>query len=54
MTSTLAARRSFAGWGAFGAIDAVISLRNATDALAFDQCGLPQPGRTLEVQLRLR
>lgn len=27
---------------------------NLTDALAYDQCGLPQPGRTLRLQLRLR
>ncbi len=26
---------------------------NATDAVVYDQCGLPQPGRTLRLQLRL-
>ena len=36
----------------FGNVDAVVSLSNVTDGLAFDQCGLPQPGRTLRFQLR--
>ncbi|MFV2008011.1 MAG: TonB-dependent receptor plug domain-containing protein, partial [Longimicrobiales bacterium] len=36
----------------FGNVDALIALTNVTDALAFDQCGLPQPGRTLRFQLR--
>ena len=34
-------------------IDASASLRNATDATVYDQCGLPQPGRTLQFQFRL-
>jgi len=35
-------------------LEAAVALDNATDAAAYDQCGLPQPGRTLRVQLRLR
>lgn len=30
-----------------------LALDNATDAALYDQCGLPQPGRTLQLQLRL-
>jgi hypothetical protein len=30
-----------------------LNLDNATDSLVLDQCGLPQPGRTLRIQLRL-
>lgn len=30
------------------------SLDNLADAAVYDQCGLPQPGRTLRLQLRLR
>ncbi|MFS8637870.1 MAG: hypothetical protein FWJ74_07270, partial [Gemmatimonadota bacterium] len=30
------------------------SLDNLADAAVYDQCGLPQPGRTLRFQLRLR
>ena len=37
----------------FGNVDAVVALSNLTDGLAFDQCGLPQPGRTLRFQLRI-
>lgn len=49
----LALRRSFDGGDAFpGRLDAVLAFRNLTDATVFDQCGLPQPGRTLEVRLR--
>lgn len=55
VTSDLALRRDFTtGGGALGRVQAVVALRNATDALAFDQCGLPQPGRTLEVHLQAR
>ncbi|GMR13645.1 MAG: hypothetical protein BMS9Abin29_1857 [Gemmatimonadota bacterium] len=36
----------------FGNVDAVVAVSNVTDGLAFDQCGLPQPGRTLRFQLR--
>ena len=26
---------------------------NLADALVFDQCGLPQPGRTFQIQFRI-
>jgi iron complex outermembrane receptor protein len=32
---------------------ATVHVDNATDALVLDQCGLPQPGRTLRVQFRI-
>ena len=35
-----------------GRAEAVLNLDNATDSLVLDQCGLPQPGRTLRIQLR--
>ena len=35
-----------------GKVDAVVAISNVTDGVAFDQCGLPQPGRTLRFQLR--
>ena len=34
-------------------IDALIAVVNLTDHAIFDQCGLPQPGRTFRVQIRL-
>ena len=34
-------------------VEAALNLDNATDALVLDQCGLPQPGRTLRIQLRV-
>ena len=34
-------------------VDALVSITNLTDNAIFDQCGLPQPGRTFRVQLRL-
>lgn len=37
----------------FGNLDGLISLANVTDRAIFDQCGLPQPGRTLRFQVRL-
>ncbi|HEX6939855.1 MAG TPA: TonB-dependent receptor [Longimicrobiales bacterium] len=37
-----------------GPFRARLSLDNVTDATVYDQCGLPQPGRTLRVQLRFR
>ena len=30
-----------------------VALDNVTDAALYDQCGLPQPGRTLRFQVRL-
>lgn len=40
--------------GALRRIDATLSVNNVTDAAVFDQCGLPQPGRTFRIQLRVR
>jgi iron complex outermembrane receptor protein len=34
-------------------VDALFSVTNLTDNVIFDQCGLPQPGRTFRIQLRL-
>ena len=44
---------SLGGSGALSHVDASVSLRNVTDALVFDQCGLPQPGRLFQVQFRI-
>jgi len=40
--------------GAFGALRTVLALDNVTDATVYDQCGLPQPGRTLRLAIQLR
>jgi iron complex outermembrane receptor protein len=40
--------------GAMQSIRALVALDNLTDATVYDQCGLPQPGRTLRVGLQLR
>ncbi len=37
----------------FSRVDGLIALTNVTDRAIFDQCGLPQPGRTLRFQVRL-
>jgi iron complex outermembrane receptor protein len=34
-------------------LDASIGVYNVTNALVFDQCGLPQPGRSFQIQLRI-
>ncbi|MGM0669166.1 MAG: hypothetical protein ACQET1_05565, partial [Gemmatimonadota bacterium] len=39
--------------GPFRRVDGEVRLDNATDAVVMDQCGLPQPGRTLRIQLRV-
>lgn len=36
------------------AVEVAVGADNLTDKVIYDQCGLPQPGRTLRVQLRLR
>ena len=41
------------GGGRLSRLDASASLRNATGATVYDQCGLPQQGRTLQFQFRL-
>jgi iron complex outermembrane receptor protein len=50
----LGLRRLF-GFGGAGLnrTEALVSLNNVTDAVVLDQCGLPQPGRTLRLQLRI-
>lgn len=40
------------GW--FREIQASVNLANVVDAAVYDQCGLPQPGRTLRAGLALR
>jgi iron complex outermembrane receptor protein len=40
--------------GVLRRVDASASVRNATDAVVFDQCGLPQPGRLFQIQFRVR
>ena len=40
------------GWTS--AIEVAIGADNLSDEVIYDQCGLPQPGRTFRVQLRLR
>ncbi|MFQ5536889.1 MAG: TonB-dependent receptor plug domain-containing protein [Gemmatimonadota bacterium] len=55
-TVDVALRRTFSfplAVGGRGRSEATLSVRNLTDALAFDQCGLPQPGRTVSLQIRL-
>jgi len=44
---------TFEGRSALANVDALVEVTNLTDNAIFDQCGLPQPGRTLRVQLRL-
>ena len=52
-TSNLALDRSWPvrRWGS--AIRAVFALDNVADAAVFDQCGLPQPGRTMRLMFRV-
>jgi iron complex outermembrane receptor protein len=42
------------GTAAFGALRTILALDNLTDATVYDQCGLPQPGRTLRLVVQLR
>jgi iron complex outermembrane receptor protein len=42
------------GAGLFKTVRALVALDNVTDATVYDQCGLPQPGRTLRLGLQLR
>jgi iron complex outermembrane receptor protein len=53
----IAAERSWrlgGGTSAIKSVLAVFALDNVTDATVYDQCGLPQPGRTLRAGLQLR
>lgn len=54
-TTDLSLRRLFnlGRGGVMSRIDASASLRNVSDAVVFDQCGLPQPGRTFQIQFRI-
>ena len=53
-TLDLSIRRIFErvtrGWGR---LDASASVRNVTDSVVYDQCGLPQPGRLFQIQFRI-
>ncbi len=50
----LGVRRVFSvGEGRGQRVEASARAANVTDALVLDQCGLPQPGRTLSLQLRI-
>ena len=55
-TLDLEATRSFVGAKGGGKVrvDAAVALSNLTDATVLDQCGLPQPGRTIRIQLLIR
>jgi iron complex outermembrane receptor protein len=46
--------RTVTGRGIFRAMRALFSVDNVTDATVYDQCGLPQAGRTVRVGLELR
>ena len=54
--SDLAMERIFAlsGRGGLSMLRALVAIDNVGDATVFDQCGLPQPGRTLRVMFTLR
>lgn len=52
----LSLRRLFQ-WGRGGAMQtlgATASVRNVMDAAVYDQCGLPQPGRLVQLQFQIR
>ena len=55
-TLDLEARKVFvAGRGGSGrTVDVTLGAANLTDSVVLDQCGLPQPGRTLRIQLSVR
>ena len=40
--------------GVFRSLRTALALDNATNATVYDQCGLPQPGRTLRLVIQLR
>lgn len=45
---------SFAGNGFFRSLRALVALDNVGNTAMYDQCGLPQPGRTLRAMLSMR
>lgn len=40
--------------GLLARLDVTAAVDNVTDVASYDQCGLPQPGRTFRLQLRMR
>lgn len=49
--------RSFrlgAGFATFNQLGVQLAVDNLADSAVYDQCGLPQPGRTVRLQVRLR
>ena len=42
------------GSGAGRRIAGTVGVANLTDSTVLDQCGLPQPGRTLRIQFNIR
>lgn len=44
---------SWATGGLFSQVEALLGVDNVAGAAVYDQCGLPQPGRALRLQLRL-
>ena len=55
-TVDLEARRAlYGGSGGSGwMLEATVGVANLTDSTVLDQCGLPQPGRTLRIQFNIR
>lgn len=51
----LGLRRVFGlpGFGGFGRGEGSLAVSNVGDAAVFDQCGLPQPGRTLSLRFKI-
>lgn len=56
LMSDVSVQREFAlsGMGPFKRLRAVLGLDNIGDVTAYDQCGLPQPGRTLRLSMSAR
>jgi iron complex outermembrane receptor protein len=54
-TTDLALQRSFAtrSGGAFRWLRAILALDNVSNVAVYDQCGLPQPGRTLRLMMTI-
>jgi iron complex outermembrane receptor protein len=49
----LHATREWKLGGALSRLQTTVALDNLTDQAVFDQCGLPQPGRLLRLQIRI-
>jgi len=54
VTSVAVERRMTVGGGIFRSLRALLALDNLGDATVYDQCGLPQPGRTLRLMFSFR